>query len=135
MAGHPHEPKLLNFVTLFASVGTLLCCALPALLVLVGLGGAVASLLSSAPWLVALSRNKVWVFLGAGVLLATNFWYVYRVSPRLMVRGGSCAAANRETCDAAHRTSRIMLWLAASIYPVAFVVAFLLGPMLIWLDR
>lgn len=43
------------------SLGTLLCCALPALLVLLGLGAAVASVLSSLPWLVTLSRRNAWV--------------------------------------------------------------------------
>jgi mercuric ion transport protein len=32
-----------SFLTLFASCGTLICCALPSVLVLVGLGATVAS--------------------------------------------------------------------------------------------
>jgi hypothetical protein len=49
---------LLSFLSLFTSFGTLLCCALPSLLVLLGLGATVASLLSAAPWLVSLSHHK-----------------------------------------------------------------------------
>jgi mercuric ion transport protein len=49
---------LLGYFSLFTSLGTLLCCALPSLLVLIGLGATVASVVSAAPWLIAFSRHK-----------------------------------------------------------------------------
>lgn len=58
-AGAPRP--LEGYLALFSSVGTLVCCALPALLVLSGFGATVASLLSAAPWLVTLSRHKAYV--------------------------------------------------------------------------
>ena len=61
-----------------AVFGTLICCALPIVLVALGAGSVVASLVSTAPWLVALSRNKEWVFLVAGGLLAADYWILYR---------------------------------------------------------
>jgi hypothetical protein len=39
----------LSFLSLFTSLGTLLCCALPSLLVLFGLGATVATVLSEVP--------------------------------------------------------------------------------------
>jgi len=39
----------LSYLSLFTSLGTLLCCALPSLLVLFGLGATVASVLSGSP--------------------------------------------------------------------------------------
>ena len=53
---------LLNYFSLFSSFSTLICCALPSVLVLLGMGTTVASLLSAAPWLVSLSRHKIWTF-------------------------------------------------------------------------
>ncbi|WP_448584870.1 hypothetical protein [Thermaurantiacus sp.] len=53
----------------FASASTLLCCALPALLVTLGSGAAVAGLVSAAPWLVALGRWKAWRLAGSGLPL------------------------------------------------------------------
>src|SRR5437764_15400703 len=73
----------LSYLSLFTSFGTLLCCALPSLLVLVGLGASVASALSAAPWLVALSRHKNWTFAVAGVLMAANVFYVRKIAPRV----------------------------------------------------
>ena len=61
---------LLNYFSLFSSFSTLICCALPSVLVLLGMGTTVASLLSGAPWLVSLSRHKIWTFGIAGTLIA-----------------------------------------------------------------
>lgn len=52
------ESRAFGYLSLFASFGTLICCALPSLLVLLGLGATVAAFLSAAPWLVTLSRHK-----------------------------------------------------------------------------
>ena len=41
---------ILGYLALFTSFGTLLCCALPLLFVLLGLGATVASVVSSAGW-------------------------------------------------------------------------------------
>src|SRR6202011_1819239 len=80
----------LSFLSLFTSLGTLLCCALPSLLVLFGLGATVATVLSEVPWLVSLSHHKHWVFIVAGLLISGNFVYVYGVAPRLQMRNKTC---------------------------------------------
>jgi hypothetical protein len=59
-----------SLVSLFASSGTLVCCALPALLVALGAGAALSSLVSAVPQLVWISEHKVGVFAFAGVMLA-----------------------------------------------------------------
>src|SRR5437773_12188191 len=79
----PRRNPVLSYFSLFTSVGTLLCCALPSLLVLLGLGATVASFLSAAPWLVALSHHKRVVFAVSGALIITNFYYTYWLAPRL----------------------------------------------------
>jgi cytochrome b561 len=50
--------KLTDTLTLFASSSTLVCCALPALLVAVGAGAALAGLASNFPALIWLSEHK-----------------------------------------------------------------------------
>ncbi len=120
------QQPLLGYVALFSSIGTLLCCALPALLVLLGFGATVASLLSAAPWLVTLSRHKAWVFAFAGILIAGSFYYVYRIVPRLLVARGACAAHDEAACRSATRGSRGLLWLSTSLLVIGFSVAYLL---------
>jgi hypothetical protein len=50
------------WAALFASSGTLVCCALPALLVALGAGAALSSLVSVFPQIVWLSEHKAVVF-------------------------------------------------------------------------
>jgi len=121
---------VLSYLSLFTSFGTLLCCALPSLLVLLGLGATVASFLSAVPWLVALSRHKVWVFAVSGLLIAANLLYVYAIAPRLQSAGGTCPADSPDACATASRFSRIVLWVSAAIYVAGVFSAFVLGPLL-----
>ena len=124
----------LSYLSLFTSLGTLLCCALPSLLVLFGLGATVASVLSEAPWLVALSYHKNWVFVVAGVLISGNFVYVYSIAPRLQARTGACDPNDPSACQTASRFSRIVLWCSALLYLIGCFTAYLLGPILMHFD-
>src|SRR5256885_7212278 len=81
---------VLSYISLFTSFGTLLCCALPSLLVLLGLGATVASFLTAVPWLVDLSHHKKWVFLVSGALIAANFIYTYALAPRMRLKNRAC---------------------------------------------
>src|SRR3984885_2560174 len=106
----------LSYLSLFTSLGTRLCCALPSLLALVGLGATVASVLSEAPWLVTMSHHKHWVFIVAGVLISSNFIYIYAVAPKLQLRNGSCDPNDPAACQTASRFSRVVLWCSAVLY-------------------
>ena len=121
--------SLLSYLSLFTSFGTLLCCALPSLLVLLGLGATVASFLSAVPWLVTMSHHKNWVFAASGLLIAGNFVYIYMVAPRL-----ECPTDNADACMQASRTSRVTLWISAILYCGGAFTAYLLGPILMRFD-
>ena len=125
---------LLNYFSLFSSFSTLICCALPSVLVLLGMGTAVASLLSAAPWLVSLSRHKIWTFSIAGTLIACSFVMTYVIAPRLR-EGETCEADDPTTCGEVSKASRVLLWGSAIIYSGGFFVAYLLGPLLNYMDR
>src|SRR3954454_1945091 len=124
----------LSYISLFTSLSTLLCCALPSLFVLFGLGATVASVLSQAPWLVTMSRHKHWVFLIAGVLICANFVYVYRVAPRIQAKYGACDPNDPSACQTASRFSRAILWCSAALYLIGCFTAYLLGPILVHFD-
>lgn len=126
---------VLGFLSLFTSVGTLLCCALPSLFVLFGLGATVATVLSEAPWLVSLSHHKHWVFAISGLLITGNFVYVYSVAPKLQLRSGTCSPNDpTAACQTASRFSRVVLWCSAALYLVGCFTAYLLGPLLVRFD-
>jgi mercuric ion transport protein len=141
MASKPHAPEqrarraaVLNYFSLFGSFSTLICCALPSVLVLLGMGTTVASLLSAAPWLVSLSRHKIWTFSIAGTLIALTFLVTYLIVPRLL-QGEACNANDPTTCGEVSKLSRVILWGSAVIWSCGFFVAYLLGPILERMDR
>src|SRR5258708_27779194 len=121
------DNRLLSFLSLFTSLGTLLCCALPSLLVLLGLGATVASFLSAAPWVIALSHHKNWVFAISGALIASNFVYVFVLTPRLRGQSLRCSPDDPQACEAASRMSRVILWISGAIYIAGFFYAYVLG--------
>ena len=59
-------------LSLFASTSTLLCCALPALLITVGAGAVMAGLTATFPGIMWLSAHKGPLFLASGVLLTVS---------------------------------------------------------------
>lgn len=121
---------VLSYFSLFTSLSTLLCCALPSLLVLFGLG---ASVLSFFPWLVALARHKVLTFGISGALIAWSFINTYYILPRFAAQ--ECRPNNPNACAEASRLSRTLLWVSATIYVIGFFVAFVLGPILSKIDN
>ena len=127
----PRSSFWLQYLSLFSSLGTLFCCALPSLFVLLGLGATVASVLSTAPWLVSMSHHKNWTFGISGLLIAGNLFYVRAVAPRLQ---SGCSVGD-DSCARASRVSRVILWATIVIYCIGFAVAYFLGPFFVWWDR
>jgi hypothetical protein len=107
---------------LFTS-GTLVCCVLPATLVLLGAGSVMASLVSAVPSLVLLSANKPTVFGLAGVGLLVAGVALWRQATR-----GSCPSDpdRRRACLRLQRQARLLFGVSLLGYGVALVVTFLL---------
>jgi len=118
-----------TWLTLFASAGTLICCALPVALVTLGLGVAVASLTASFPILITLSKHKEWIFAGSGALLVLAGWLLYRP-------GRTCPAdpAAAALCERLQQWNRRVHGSAVAVWSVGFFTAYLLLPLRIWLD-
>jgi hypothetical protein len=66
------QSALSAWLSLLASSGTLVCCALPALLVMLGAGAALSGLVAAVPQIVWLSEHKGWVFGTAMLLMAAG---------------------------------------------------------------
>ena len=112
--------KWLTFVSLFTSTGTLLCCALPALLVALGAGAALSTLVAAVPGLVWVSEYKEAVFGVAGVMLALSGWLQWRA------RFAPCPidTAQREACLRARKTSARVYVASVVVYAVGGWFAF-----------
>lgn len=112
--------KTITFLSLFSSSATLICCALPALLVALGAGAAVAGLVGSFPQLIWFSDNKALVFgIGALLLIAAGAmrWYS---------RDKACPIDDNqaEACRASKDYSRWIFLASVGIYMVGAFFAF-----------
>lgn len=116
-----------SVLSLFASSSTLVCCALPALLVALGAGAALSSLVSAFPQVVWLSEHKVELFVFAGVAMVASGWLQWRN------RTAPCPTdpALRDACLKTRRASRRMFGFSLLVYAVggwfAFVQPWLSG--------
>lgn len=57
-------------LSLFTTFSTLICCALPALMIMLGLGSSLASFISLFPWITNISKYKIEIFILAGLILS-----------------------------------------------------------------
>lgn len=101
-------------LTLLASGGTLVCCVLPAVMVALGAGAALAGLVTAVPQLVWLSEHKAAVFGVAFAMLALSGTLLWRAR-RLPCPSDSTLA---HACQRLRRAS-VVLWSVAAASTVA----------------
>lgn len=112
--------RLVSFFALFTSMGTLVCCALPALFVSLGLGATFVSVLGVFPQLIWLSEHKRLVFSIAGAMLA-----VAEASRRLSQK--KVCPTDRgpaTTCAEARGASNVIFYVSVGLYCVGVFFAF-----------
>lgn len=107
------------WLALATSGATLVCCALPALLVSLGAGAVLASLVSTFPALIWISMHKTVVFALAGLMLAIGGW--------LQARPAACPADARlaAACARYKRISRVVYGSSVVLYVIGVFFAFI----------
>jgi hypothetical protein len=110
-----------SLASLFASSSTLICCALPALLVAVGAGAALSSVVSAVPQLVWLSEHKDALFTFAGLMLIASGVLQWRN------RTAPCPMdpALRQSCMRTRKAAARMWGFSVAIYAVGGWFAFI----------
>ena len=110
-----------GYLGLFTSLSTLLCCALPALLVSLGLGASMITLTNTIPQIVWVGENKIYVFSFAVVMLTISSVLTYKnrnapcpIDPKL-----------RDACLRGRKYSRNVLILSWVALSVGFFFAFI----------
>ena len=124
----PVKESGVTLLTLFASSGTLICCALPIMLVSFGLGASVAAMTSSFPFLITLSQHKIWVFTFSALMLALSGWVLHRP-------GRACPTDPElgRLCEKARRWNLRIYWTSVIILTIGFLAAYVALPVRIWL--
>jgi len=108
-------------LSLFASTSTLLCCALPALLITIGAGAVMAGLTAAVPGIMWLSANKGPLFIASGVLLSASAFMQWRA------RNVPCPADPEQAaaCNALRVLSRRILIGSTAVYGTGVFFAYL----------
>lgn len=123
------KQNLSSFFQLFTSLATLICCALPVLLVALGLGAVVASTISAVPFLITLSKNKDWVFLIAFLVMGINYYMLYgrkRRACKVKIKSEGTETA----CDVASRWNKVLFWVTIVILSISSFKVYLTMPIL-----
>lgn len=121
--------RRVTVLALFTSLSTLVCCALPILLVSLGMGATYAALTNSIPLLITLGEYKAVTFTLAGVLIAGSLWFSFRP-------GRQCPADPQlaDQCQRVQVWNKRLLIIAALAWCIGFFAAYLALPLQIWLE-
>lgn len=113
-----------RWMTLFITSGTLLCCAIPVLLVSMGFGAVVASLNYNIPGLTFLAEHKLWTLSISALLLLFLAWIIWRPNQ-------SCPADAQLAiyCQNSKRLNQRIFWLSVVIWVIGFFFSILLLPL------
>jgi len=113
--------KLIDYLTLFSSTTTLVCCALPATLVMLGAGSVMASLAANVPGLIWISSNKVPFFMFAAAMLVLGALLQWRARSLPCPVDPKLAAS----CMRTRKTSLIVYLVSLIIFLVGGFFAFI----------
>ena len=109
-------------LSLFTSFSTLICCALPALLISIGMGASLASFVSAFPWIIFISKYKIQTFILAAVLLVFSVYLFWQG------RNAPCPSdpIQAKICSKLRFINLIMLFISLVTYLVGFFFAFII---------
>ena len=107
-------------LSLFTSFSTLICCALPALLISIGMGASLASFVSAFPWIIFISKYKIQTFILAAVLLVFSVYLFWQG------RNAPCPSdpIQAKICSKLRFINLIMLFISLVTYLAGFFFAF-----------
>jgi len=113
--------RLLNFFSLFTSMSTLLCCALPALLVSLGAGATMVSLTSTIPQIIWIGEQKAWVFSFSFSMLCISSFLAYKN------KNAPCPIDpnQRDACLRGRQFTKYMLIISWLMLTIGFFFAYL----------
>jgi hypothetical protein len=114
--------KVLNFFSLFGSLSTLLCCALPVTLVSIGMGATFASFTSTFPQVIWLTEHKNLLFLITGILLALSYWLMKKSEKQ------ACPIdpGQRVACQTSKSISHYIYYFSVVMYVIGLLFSFVI---------
>ncbi len=112
--------KITGLLSLFGSLSTLLCCALPVALVSLGMGATFASLTSTFPQMIWVAEKKDILFLITGVLLFLSYFFMRRS------KNEACPIDQKENCGRARNFSHYVFYFSLVMYIVGLSFSYII---------
>jgi hypothetical protein len=108
----PKSNLLTSVVALFASSSTLICCAIPALLITLCAGASLSTFISLFPKIEWINEHKVEVFIFSGVMLSISGYMQWRG------RFAPCPTdpVSRNACMRTRKVSSMVYGLSLLLY-------------------
>ena len=114
--------KIISFFSLFGSLSTMLCCALPLTLVSIGMGASFAALTSNFPQIIWLAERKNYLFAITGVLLVISYYLMKRSN----VQACPIDPELGEACAQGKKASTVIFWMSVVIYFIGAFTSYIL---------
>ena len=108
------------FLSLFTSTGTLICCALPALLVSLGAGAVMAGLIEAVPQITWFGKHKTAIFVFAAIMIAVSGVLQWRA------RSLPCPVdpVKARACTRTRKWSWVIWWLSLALFLIGGFFAY-----------
>lgn len=118
--------SFLSFLSFFTSFGTLFCCALPTLFVLLGAGAVFAGLSTIFPQLDWIAEHKNFIFIFAGSMISINLIL------RFKNRNTACPTDPKlaKSCGKMRRISNVIFYVSVTFFLIGFFFAYLMPHLL-----
>jgi mercuric ion transport protein len=115
------KESLLPFFGLFTSISTILCCALPIILVTLGMGAVFASLTASFPFITWLAERSIYLFAIATILLLVGGYFIF-------IKPQTCPSDKKlaEICNKTKKFNKIIWWVSVIILAISFFFKYIL---------
>jgi len=122
---HDLETRPWGWVVLLSSLTTLLCCALPILLVSLGFGAVWATIYANFAAVGFIAQHKLWFFAGSAALIVLAAYALFRP-------GRACPAdpVLAEKCRRADRWNRRLVLGSGAVWLAGFAAAYLALPLM-----
>jgi hypothetical protein len=114
--------KVMTFFSLFGSLASLLCCALPVTLVALGMGATFASLTSVFPQVLWITKYKETLFALTGLLLIIS----HILKKQSEKRECPLDFKQREICQSSKWATSKIYWFSVVIYIIGLLFSYII---------
>ncbi len=126
MNNSPFIKQVASYFSLFGSLTTLFCCALPILFVSIGMGAVFASITATIPQINILVEHKNILFAVTGILLILSYTLMTRSQPQECPIDPSLQKA----CQTSKPLTKKIFWFSVAIYTTGALFSYILPSIL-----